>query len=237
LRFLDAVKGKLIISCQAQKGEPLHGPEHMAAMARAAEMAGAAAIRAESPDDIRAIKAAVAIPVLGLWKQKDLPGLWSTITPTWKAVQEVANAGADAIAIEGTSNPRPDGQTLATTLVLVHLEIGKPIVADISTVDEGLSAAHNGANAVATTLSGYTLQSGGHRDTPDYDLLDALVAKCPVPVILEGHVWTPEQAAEGLRRGAHAVVVGSAITRPQLIGKRFVEAIAAALPVAAPGGP
>lgn len=233
MRFLDAVKGKLIVSCQAQDGEPLHGSDHMAAMARAAAMGGAIAIRAESPEDIRAIKAAVDLPVLGLWKIKTPGGLWATITPTWKAVQEVAAAGADAVAMDGTSAPRPDGQTLATVLVLCHLEVGKPIVADISTVEEGLAAAHAGANAVATTLSGYTMASlqasgGIKRDTPDFDLLDALVKQCPVPVILEGHVWTPEQAVEGLRRGAHAVVVGSAITRPQLITRRFTDAIAAA---------
>lgn len=236
VRFLDAVKGKLIVSCQAQEGEPLHGSDHMAAMARAAAMGGAAAIRAESPDDIRAIKAAVDLPVLGLWKIKTPGGLWATITPTWKAIQEVAAAGADAIAIEATGAPRPDGQTLATALVLCHLELGKQIVADVSTIEEGLAAAHAGASAVATTLSGYTMASlqasgGVRRDTPDYDLLDALVKQCPVPVILEGHVWTPEQAVEGLRRGAHAVVVGSAITRPQLITKRYADAIAAMQPV------
>jgi N-acylglucosamine-6-phosphate 2-epimerase len=234
VRFLEAVKGKLIVSCQAQEGEPLHGSEHMAAMARAAAMAGAAGIRAESPDDIRAIKAAVDLPVLGLWKVKGPPGLWATITPSWKAVEEVGKAGADAIAIEATGAPRHDGQTLATVFMLCHLEVGKPVVADISTVDEGLSAAHNGASAVATTLSGYTMQSGMFRDTPDFELLDALVARCPVPVVLEGHVWTPDQALEGLRRGAHAVVVGSAITRPQLIARRYVEAITAHAATLAP---
>ncbi len=230
MRFLDAVKGRLIISCQAQEGEPLHGSDHMAAMARAAAMAGAAGIRAESPGDIRAIKAAVDLPVLGLWKIKTPGGLWATITPTWKAAEEVAAAGADALAIEATGAPRPDGQTLTTVLVLCHLELGKPIVADVSTLDEGMAAAQAGASAVATTLSGYTMASlhatrGIRRETPDYDLLDALVAQCPVPVILEGHVWTPEQAVEGLRRGAHSVVVGSAITRPQLIAKRFTDAV------------
>jgi len=231
LRFLDAVKGKLIVSCQAQEGEPLHGSDHMAAMARAAQAAGAAGIRAESPADIRAIKAAVDLPVLGLWKIKGRPGLWATITPTWKAVQEVAAAGADAIAMDCTPAPRQDGQTMPPVMVLIHREIGKPIVADISTVEEGLMAANNGANAVATTLAGYTMQSGGPRNTPDYDLLAALVEKCPVPVILEGHIWTPEQAVEGLRRGAHAVVVGSAITRPQLIARRYADAMGAYQPV------
>lgn len=230
-RFLEQIKGKLIVSCQAQAGEPLHGSEHMVAMAKAAVAAGAGGIRAESPADIRAIKAAVDLPVLGLYKIKMPGGLWATITPTWKAAEEVAAAGADALAIEGTGFPRHDGQTLATVLVLAQLEIGKPVVCDISTVEEGMQAAQSGANAVATTMAGYTMASGGPRDTPDFDLLSALVEQCPVPVILEGHIWTPEQAAEGFRRGAHAVVVGSAITRPQLIAKRFVDAILAVEPV------
>ncbi|MBI6546324.1 MAG: putative N-acetylmannosamine-6-phosphate 2-epimerase [Cyanobacteria bacterium NC_groundwater_1444_Ag_S-0.65um_54_12] len=223
--FLQQIAGKLVVSCQAQSGEPLHGSIYMVKMAQAAAMAGAAAIRAESPPDIAAIKAATSLPVLGLWKFETDGGHWARITPTFEAASQIAAAGADAIAIEATPSPRPDGQTLATTFALVHRKLGKLIVADISTLAEGLAAVRLGADAVATTLAGYTSQSGGPRHQPDFELLSALVAQCSVPVLLEGHVWYPEQAKEGLRRGAHAVVVGSAITRPQLIAKRFVEAI------------
>ena len=223
--FLARVRGKLIISCQAQPGEPLHGSSHMAAMARAAAEAGAGAIRAESPADIAAIRAAVDLPILGLYKKKVFEGNWCRITPTFETAREVVAAGADAIATEATGAPRPDGQALTQFLTLCMLELERPVIADVSTVEEGLMAAEQGAVAVATTMAGYTLQSGGPRTTPDFDLLEALVARCPVPVILEGHVWEPAQVTEGFRRGAHAVVVGSAITRPQLIARRFVDAV------------
>lgn len=225
--FLARVQGKLIISCQAQPGEPLHGSAHMAAMARAAAEAGAGAIRAESPADIAAIRAAVDLPILGLYKKKIFEGNWCRITPTFESAREVVAAGADAIATEATGAPRPDGQPLTQFLTLCMLDLDRPVIADVSTLEEGLMAAEQGAVAVATTMAGYTLQSGGPRTTPDFDLLEALVRQCPVPVILEGHVWEPAQVTEGFRRGAHAVVVGSAITRPQLIARRFVDAVPA----------
>ena len=220
--FVEDISGKLIISCQAQEGEPLHGASHMAAMAQAARMAGAGGIRAASPADIRAIKQAVELPLLGLWKQEHGPG-WARITPGFQAMQEVSGAGADAIAIEATRRPRPDASTLAELVARAARELGKPVVADVSTLEEGLAAASFGVAAVATTMSGYTPESLP-RTTPDFDLLAALVARCGVPVILEGHVWEPAQVTEAFRRGAHAVVVGSAITRPQLIARRFVAA-------------
>ncbi len=221
--FVEDISGKLIISCQAQEGEPLHGASHMAAMAQAALAAGAGGIRAESPADIRAIKQAVDLPLLGLWKQEHGP-TWARITPGFEAMQEVSRAGADAIAIEATRRPRPDASTLAELVARAARELAKPIVADVSTLEEGLAAARCGVAAVATTMSGYTPESLP-RTTPDFDLLAALVARCGVPVILEGHVWEPAQVAEAFRRGAHAVVVGSAITRPQLIARRFVDAV------------
>ncbi|MBU6427464.1 MAG: N-acetylmannosamine-6-phosphate 2-epimerase [Cyanobacteria bacterium REEB65] len=222
--FLQAIRGKLVVSCQAQLGEPLHGSEHMVAMARAAQQAGAGGIRAESPSDVRAIQAATGLPLLGLWKQDEHGQSFARITPTYEAVVAIARAGADAIALEASDRPRPDRKDLATICQLARAELGKPLVADIATLEEGLAAAQAGVQAVATTLSGYTSQTAP-RTSPDFDLLSALVAAAGVPVILEGHVWEPEQVAEGFRRGAHAVVVGSAITRPQLIARRFVDAI------------
>ena len=42
-------------------------------------------------------------------------------------------------------------------------------------------------------------------------------------VIMEGHIYTPEDAMKAVYLGCHAVVVGSAITRPHYISKRFVD--------------
>lgn len=215
---MAAVRGRLVVSCQAQPHEPLHGAAHMAVMARAAVEGGAAAIRCESPADVAAIRAAVDVPLVGLWKRGET-GVY--ITPEREHCTAIAEAGADMIAIDATDRPRP----VAVADLVAHCRdaLGKPVLADVSTLAEGLAAAAAGAAAVAPTLSGYT--GGPVPKEPDWALLQALLAEVGVPVIMEGRIWSPEDAARALAMGAWAVVVGSAITRPQLITRRFAEAL------------
>jgi N-acylglucosamine-6-phosphate 2-epimerase len=212
----------LIVSVQAQPHEPLHGSAHMAVMARAVVEGGATAIRCEGPEDIRAIRQAVApsVPLIGLWKQGET-GVY--ITPTQEAARAVAEAGANMIAIDATDRPRP--VSVAELVSFIHGELHLPVLADVATLAEGRAAEAAGADAVAPTLSGYTGPGPAPKE-PDWELLQALLAELRVPVLMEGRVWTPEDAARALELGAHAVVVGSAITRPQLITKRFAEAVA-----------
>lgn len=222
--FWTALRGRLIVSCQAQPHEPLHSPMIMAAMARAAREGGASALRCESPADVRAIREAVDLPLIGLWKQGET-GVY--ITPTREAARAIAEAGADAIALDATDRPRP--VPVADLIRYVHDELGKPVLADVSTLEEGLAAEAAGADAVAPTLSGYT-GAGPAPKEPDWALLQALLSQVRIPVIMEGRIWTPEDAARALELGAWAVVVGSAITRPQLITRRFAEALKAQTP-------
>jgi N-acylglucosamine-6-phosphate 2-epimerase len=220
------LQGGLIVSCQAQADEPLYGAEHMAAMARGAVSAGAVGIRANSPGDIAAIRRAVLVPIIGLFKV-DLPGFEVRITPACEYAEQVASAGADVIAVDATNRPRPGDLQAGELIEQIHHLTGLPVLADIATLEEGLVAAHTGAEFVATTLSGYTTYSPAQAE-PDFLLLEALVTNLGpmgVPVIAEGRIATPEQAARALEVGAYAVVVGSAITRPQWITARFVKAI------------
>lgn len=219
--FIHQVRAKLIVSCQALPDEPLHGSAIMARMALAAQQGGAAGIRANGPDDIRAIKATVRLPVIGIYKDGE-EGVY--ITPTLAHARQVAEAGADVIAIDATHRPRPNGQTLAQLIGAIHDELGKPVMADISTLDEALQAEALGADLIAPTLAGYTPYSPA-LDTPDWPLLSAMVAQLRIPVIAEGRILTPEDALKALELGALAVVVGSAITRPQLITARFAQAL------------
>lgn len=216
---LDRLRGGLIVSCQGAPDEPMHGSAVMAAFARAAAQGGARGIRANGPEDIRAIRQVVDLPILGLYKQQH-PGCDVYITPTIAAAREVAEAGADVIAVDATDRPRPDGSGARDFIARVKAELGMPVLADVSTLDEGVAAAEAGADAVATTLSGYTPYSP-KLSGPDFELLAALAARCPVPVILEGRVWEPAEVREAFARGAWAVVVGTAITRPQDITRRF----------------
>jgi N-acylglucosamine-6-phosphate 2-epimerase len=226
-QFVAQVRGRLIVSCQALAGEPLEGAAIMARMARAAVQGGAAAIRANGPKDIAAIRAEVTLPIIGLYKE-ELPGYPVYITPTFAHAQQVAAAGAEIIAIDATARPRPEPGTLADFIARIHAETGALVLADIATVDEAAAAAAAGADLVSTTMSGYTENSPQQRG-PDLALVAAVVGAVSVPVLAEGRYRTPQQAAEALALGALAVVVGGAITRPQEITRHFVEDLAAAM--------
>lgn len=219
--FLAAVKGKLIVSCQALEDEPLHGAEVMAKMALAAKIGGAAAIRANGPADIGAIKRMVDLPVIGLYKQGS-SGVY--ITPTFADAAKIAEAGADIIALDCTDRPRPDGLPLCELIDRVHRELKRPTFADVSTLSEAQAAAAAGVAMAAPTLSGYTEDSPA-QDGSDFDLLARMIESLPIPVIAEGRIHSPEQARRALDLGAWAVVVGSAITRPRTITARFVRAL------------
>jgi N-acylglucosamine-6-phosphate 2-epimerase len=223
--LLAQIKGGLVVSCQALENEPLHGSSIMAAMARAAMQGGAVGIRANSPEDVAAIRAAVSLPIIGLYKDA-VSGYEVYITPTLRHAVEIAQAGADIIALDATFRPHPDGLDAAGLIQAVKEATGKLVLADVATYEEGLAASQAGADAVSTTLSGYTAGSP-KQSGPDFDLLRQLAAALTIPIIAEGRISTPDQAAQALELGAFAVVVGGAITRPQWITQQFVQKIAA----------
>jgi N-acylglucosamine-6-phosphate 2-epimerase len=218
--LLDSLRGELIVSCQADPGEPLRQPEIIAALAQTTVLAGAACVRVNGPKDVAAVRGTVSVPIVGLWKD-GRDGVY--ITPTAEHARAVIRAGADIVAVDGTSRPRPDGKPLAVTIEAIHAA-GCLALADVSVPDEGKEAEAAGADVIATTLSGYTLgtQPG---DQPDLDVIEALTAKVAVPVIAEGRIHTPAQAREALERGAWAVVVGTAISSPGWITQQFVKAV------------
>lgn len=224
-RFLAQVRGRLIVSCQAQPHEPLYGSAIMARMAIAAAQGGAAAIRANTPQDIAAIRAAVDLPIIGLYKV-DLPGYDVYITPRLADACAVAEAGADVIAIDATQRPRPQYELLADYITAIYAATGLPVLADISTYEEGLAAQAAGASLISTTMSGYTPYSP-MLPGPDLALVRRLAGVLSVPLVAEGRYHSPDQAVAALEAGATSVVVGGAITRPQEITLRFVGAIKA----------
>lgn len=222
--LISVLKHGLIVSCQALEDEPLFGSETMVLMALAAEEGGAAAIRANTPQDIRAIKNKSRLPVIGLYK-KQYPDADAYITPTIREVQEIVEAGADLVAFDATRMSRPGGQTLEQLFAQIReLYPSTLLVADVSTFEEGVTAMDLGADIVSTTMSGYTPYSV-QQQKPDVELVARLAALRRAPVLAEGRIWAPEQCVACLEAGAHAVVVGTAITRPQEITRRFVRAI------------
>jgi N-acylglucosamine-6-phosphate 2-epimerase len=224
-RFITAVRNRLIVSCQALPHEPLYGSAIMARMAVAAAQGGAAAIRANTPPDIAAIHAATEIPIVGLYKV-DVAGYDVYITPRLADACAVAAAGASVIAIDATQRPRPEYALLAEYIAAIHAATDLPVMADISTFEEGMAAEAAGADIVSTTMSGYTSYSPAQLG-PDLDLVRRLALVLTVPLIAEGRYHAPDQVVQAIAAGATSVVVGGAITRPQEITQRFVRAIAA----------
>lgn len=219
---IEQIKGGLVVSCQSEEGSPFDHPDFMARFARCAEMGGAVGIRAKEPD-IRAIKQMCSLPVLGIDKVY-FEGFEVYITPRFEDAQRIAAAGAELIALDATPRPRPGGDTAEEIIRRIKDELRLPVMADISTVEEAAAAEEMGADLVATTLSGYTDYSP-RGDEPDWDLLEAVIGAVKVPVVAEGGFTTPAEARRALDMGAWALVVGSAITRPIDITKRFVSAM------------
>lgn len=223
--ILGKLAGGLIVSCQALEDEPLHSSYIMSRMAVAAKMGGACGIRANSPKDIRAIKKAVDLPVIGLVKKK-YEGFAPYITPTLKEVEAVVKAGAEIVAVDATFSLKPGKKTTAEFIKSIKERFDIIVMGDISTYEEGMEAEAAGVDIVSTTLSGYT-ENSPKSEEPDFELVSKLHRDLKIPVIAEGRIWHHDQARKALDSGAFAVVVGSAITRPQLIAQRFADALKA----------
>ncbi len=218
--IIERLRDGVIVSCQAYLGDAMYGSNIMAAYAKASFESGAVGIRANGVEDIKAIKKAVPVPVIGIYKD-NFPGYEPYITPTLRHVEMVISAGADIVAVDATDRLHPEGVTGNRYIEEIKKRFDIPVMADISTVEEGVSACSSGADVVSTTLSGYTLYTE-NRKKPDFDLLRKLVERISIPVIMEGNIWRPEEVRYAFDLGAYAVVIGSAVTRPQYIVKRFI---------------
>lgn len=224
--MLAALKGELIASVQALPHEPLFGSETIVKMAAAVLEGGAKALRIQSTEDIKAVKQAFPeVPVIGLIKQ-DYADSEIFITATAKEVAEIIDAGANMIALDMTGRARPNGEKIEDLISQIR-QSSCTIMADIATFEQGVEAERLGVDCVSTTLSGYTPDTAHNGDAPDFALIRRLSQVLTIPVIAEGRVSTPNHVSQAMAAGAWTVVVGSAITRPQLITKKFVTAIQA----------
>lgn len=222
---MEELRHKLIVSCQALPDEPLHSDFIMARMAVAAKEGGASGIRANSVVDIAAIQKAVDLPIIGIIK-RDYEGADVYITATMKEVDELMTVRPDIIAIDATTSTRPNGESLKEFFQKVKEKYPDQLwMADCSTIDEMLTADQLGFDFIGTTLVGYTKQSQGDKiESNDFEIIRKALSKLSHPLIAEGNIDTPDKVRRVLELGAYSVVVGSAITRPQLITKKFVEA-------------
>ncbi|WP_028390138.1 N-acetylmannosamine-6-phosphate 2-epimerase [Bacillus cihuensis] len=223
-QVFDRVKRELIVSCQALEEEPLHSPFIMGKMAYAAKLGGAKGIRANSVEDIKVIKETVDLPIIGIIK-KDYEGSAVFITPTIEEIDQLYQVGVDIIAIDATNRVRPDGKTISEVFPTIRETYKDQLfMADCSTYEEAKEAYELGFDCLGTTLNGYTEYTKGS-SLPNFELIERLVKDFPIPIIAEGGIWTPEQLKRIFDLGVHTAVVGTAITRPMEITKRFMNAI------------
>lgn len=219
---IERIRGGLVVSCQAPRGHPLRRSDAVGLLVRCAEIGGAAGVRVNGPADVEVAKASVAIPVIGLFK---VPGpSRDLITPGIDQATRLVRAGADIIAVEVTDEL---GAGQIDVVRRVREDLGVPVMADVSTHAEGVRAWRAGADLVATTLSGYTDETGPAGQLPDLELVGRLHAD-GIRTVAEGRYQTEQHVEEAFDRGAWATVVGTAITDPVAITRRLCRATPAA---------
>jgi len=223
---LEQLKNNLIVSCQALPHEPLHSSFIMGRMAKAAKEGGAVGIRANTKEDIEEIKKNVNLPIIGIVK-RDYENCDVYITPTMKEIDELMEVEPEIIALDATSSLRPNGVTLDEFYKEIKIKYpNQKLMADCSTVEEAIHADELGFDYIGTTLVGYTKQSRNSKiEENDFEILRKIISKVSNKVIAEGNIDTPQKAKRVLELGSYSVVVGSIITRPQNITKRFTDAI------------
>lgn len=222
---LRRFKGGLIVSCQALPEEPLHSSFIMGRMALAAYQAGAVGIRANTIEDIVEIRKMVDLPIIGIIKKvyRNYPDVY--ITPTMAEIDALADCGVEVIAMDATDRPRSGGLSLSRFFQAVRSKYPHQLfMADCSNVEESMAASGMGFDLIGTTMAGYTPYTKG-RPLPPYDMIKTLVHECGKPVVAEGNISTPEHLRHAMDMGVHTVVVGSAITRPLEIAKKFIAAL------------
>ena len=209
---IEALRGGLVVSCQAYPGEPMLHPETMVQVAQSVVGGGAAGVRLKGLEDLRLARPLLDVPIIGLVKtgHEDV-----YITPMLKDALAVAGTGCDIVAVDGTRRPRPDGRTLTETLAELKRQFPRvTVMADCGSLEDGLAA-----------LAGYT----GERpatDGPDLDLIEELAGRAEAPIVAEGRIHDAAAAAAAFQRGATAVTVGTAITHPASITRWFRKGIA-----------
>jgi len=216
-----SLRGSLIVSCQAAPGDPLDDVDTLRRIAVSVVRGGAGGLRANGVACTSAFRAA-GVPIIGIEKRK-MDGE-VVITPDFELARSIADAGADVIALDCTSNRPVSAEPWRELLRRIQAELGKPVLADIASFEDAMAAQEAGADAVATTLYGFTPETAQFRAV-NWELVGWLVKELHAPLIVEGHISHPEEVRRALELGAFAVVVGSAITRPESITARFVKSL------------
>ena len=227
MTILEKLKNEIIVSIQAMPNEPLYNESCINALAKSViDLGGAKALRLAGARDIKNIKKMYPKSIIiGITKPAKIPVNYKElvyITPTINDCKTVIEAGANIVAFDGTTRKRPNNEELIDLIKYIKSK-NKLAMADIATFKEAKNATELGCDIVSTTLSGYTIETQNNPNEPDFELVKKIKENLDVFVILEGKIWEKQDITKAFKCGADAVVIGSAITRPQLIYKRFLE--------------
>ena len=219
---IEALRGQLIVSCQASEGDPLDDLDTLTRIATSVLRGGAGGLRAEGVLRIAAFRKLTQLPIIGIIKTYDVNGN-VYITPDFHSAKAISDAGADIIALDCTARRLTAAEPWPQLIRRIQAELNRPVLADIATLEDALTAESAGADAVATTLYGYTAETANQRSV-SWPLVESILPHLTIPTVVEGHITDPGQVRQALDMGCHAVVIGSAITRPETITARFAEA-------------
>ena len=214
----------MIVSCQSEGNDPFNAdPNYMGLFAKAAEMGGAIGIRTRGIEQLVSIKRITNLPVIGLLKST-FPDGTVRITGSYQEVESLIAAGSDIVAIDGTFRLR-EGLSGPVFIKSVKEKYDCVVLADIATYEEAKACEASGADAISTTLNGYTPDTLSNVEGPNYVLLEKILQDINIPVFAEGRYNFPADAQKAIEMGAYGVISGTALTRPRVITKWFVEAI------------
>jgi N-acylglucosamine-6-phosphate 2-epimerase len=219
---IQALRGRVVVSCQATEGDPLDDLDTLTRIATSVLRGGAGGLRAEGVTRIAAFRRITQLPIIGIIKTYDRNGE-VYITPDFRSAKAVSEAGADIVALDCTARRLTAREPWPQLIPRIHSELNRSVLADIATLQDALAAEQAGADAVATTLYGYTTETANQR-TISLPLIQSILTNLTIPVLVEGHITQPDEVRTALNLGATAVVIGSAITRPEIITARFVQA-------------
>jgi N-acylglucosamine-6-phosphate 2-epimerase len=217
---LERLRGGLVVSCQPVDNGPMDHPKIVAAMAQAAVNGGAAGLRIEGIENLRAFRPLVDVPIIGIVKtdSDDTP---VRITVSKSDVSALTESGADIVAYDATDRPRKDPKETILASILAN---GAIAMADCSTLVDARVAHAAGVAILGTTLSGYTAATETDGEGPDLELVRQF-RTLNAFVMAEGRVNTPSLAPDAMAAGADCVTVGSALTRLELMTAAFVKKI------------
>lgn len=219
---IHALRGRVVVSCQASEGDPLDDVDTLTRIAMSVLRGGAGGLRAEGVSRIAAFRGVTNLPVIGIIKTYDTNGD-VYITPDFRSAKAISDAGADIIALDCTARHLTAAEPWPELIRRIHAELDRPVLADIATLEDAIAAERAGADAVATTLCGYTAETANQR-TICWPLIQSILTRLTIPLFAEGHLTHPGEVRTAFDMGTTAVVIGSAITRPETITARFVEA-------------